>query len=191
VKMLAVGTNRGTIILANSRGDKREYNSDGRSGKVFCVALSPEGRTLASGSQDGSLQLWDVMSGEIVRSLRGSSAQGREASEKDLQASRMGSVQQHCAPCRSVAWCPCSRLLASGGDDGQVFIWDTEAPSSIPLNAFWGDRAGVRSVAFAPDGSGRVASGGGRGSIMLFNRESGREWARLDAHADQVLPRDD
>jgi hypothetical protein len=36
-----------------------------------------------------------------------------------------------------------------------------------------------------------VASGGGRGSIMLFNRESGREWARLDAHADQVLPRDD
>ena len=75
--MLAVGTNRGTIILANSRGDKREYNSDGRSGKVFCVALSPEGRTLASGSQDGSLQLWDVMSGEIVRSLRGSSAQGR------------------------------------------------------------------------------------------------------------------
>ena len=43
----------------------------GHSRPVWAVALSPDGRSLASGSQDGSLSLWEVATGRAKATLRG------------------------------------------------------------------------------------------------------------------------
>ena len=43
---------------------------EGHTGPVMAVALSSDGRLLASGSFDGSLRLWDTSSGNCLRSLR-------------------------------------------------------------------------------------------------------------------------
>ena len=72
----------------------------GHTSWVTSVAFSPDGRLLASGSDDQTVKLWDVATGQEVRTLSG-----------------------HTAPVRSLAFSPDGRLLASGSWDGTVRIW--------------------------------------------------------------------
>jgi tetratricopeptide (TPR) repeat protein len=65
------------------------------------VAFSPDGRRLASASDDETVKLWDVASGQELRTLKG-----------------------HTGPVLSVAFSPDGWRLASAGDDRMVKIWD-------------------------------------------------------------------
>ena len=64
------------------------------------VAISPDGVTLASGSVDGTVQLWDTETGEQKAILTG-----------------------HTSRCLSVVFSPDGRTLASGSKDGTVLVW--------------------------------------------------------------------
>jgi WD40 repeat protein len=92
------------------------------------VAFSPDGRLLASGSDDHTVKLWDVETGQEVRTLRG-----------------------HTDWVWSVAFSPDGRLLASGSGTSTVKLWDVAsrvAGSAHPARAY-----GLgASVAFSPDG---------------------------------------
>lgn len=68
---------------------------------VLSVAFSPDGRTFASASADGTLQIWDRVTGTHKRRLIA-----------------------HKVDVNSVAFSPDERILASGSDDGTVLLWD-------------------------------------------------------------------
>ena len=76
---------------------------EAHSGNVEGLAFSPDGRTLASASWDGSVKLWRVADGELVRTFHG-----------------------HVGPVTGVAFLPDGRSLASTGDDGTVRVWSVE-----------------------------------------------------------------
>jgi WD40 repeat protein/serine/threonine protein kinase len=60
-----------TIRLSSRFSSTHLMTLDGHSGKVLSLAFSPDGKTLASGGDHGSLKLWDVTTGEELISLEG------------------------------------------------------------------------------------------------------------------------
>jgi WD40 repeat protein len=82
----------------------------GHTHMVECLACSPDGQRLATGSLDRTIKLWDTSTGEEVFTLRG-----------------------HTSGVVSVAFSPDGRRIASGSWDRTVRVWDTTAPASHAL----------------------------------------------------------
>lgn len=113
----------------------------GHLGVVTAVECAPNGRTLASADDTGSVLLWDLETGRRTRWMRG---HGR------------GGVW-------SLAWSVESSVLVSGGADGTVRVWDAvgESVSAADKNAPPGSaklKGGDSSMSKAGDTS---AAGGG------------------------------
>ena len=87
----------------------------GHTGAVWGVALSGDGRLLASGGLDGAVWLWEAPSGQLLATMHG-----------------------HTGPVAGVALSGDGQLLASGGADGMVRLW--EVRSGACLHTLWGDR---------------------------------------------------
>ena len=70
----------------------------------------------------------------------------------------------------SVAFCPEQHLLASGGDDYKIILWNTE--SGEKLRVLTGHTGSVRSVAFSPDGK-MLASGSDDSTVIIWSVPTG------------------
>ncbi|MFI6104878.1 WD40 repeat domain-containing protein [Streptomyces sp. NPDC051310] len=97
---------------------------------VAALAFSPDGRTLATGSDDRSVALWDVRTGaRLARMPAG-----------------------HTDTVRALAWSRDGRL-ASGGEDATVRLWDTRAPGpAIGMPLRYQDGSPVTALSASPDG---------------------------------------
>jgi WD40 repeat protein len=93
---------------------------------IWSVAISTDGKTALSGSQDNTLRLWDLAGGREIRKFVG-----------------------HSEPVQSVAFAPDGKTALSGSLDNTLRLWDLV--SGREIRKFEGP-GGVTSVAFAPDG---------------------------------------
>ena len=127
---------------------------EGHSGLVTSVAFSSDSKLVASGSEDETVKIWDVATGQEVQTLEGHS---------DLV--------------RSVAFSSDSNLVASGSFDETVKIWD--AATGQEVQTLEGHSGLVTSVAFSSD-SKLVASGSDGGTVKVWDMTTGQEVQTLD-----------
>ncbi|MGD1156723.1 MAG: serine/threonine-protein kinase [Terriglobia bacterium] len=165
----------------------------GHTEQVDSVAFSPDGRLLASASQDKTGKLWDVQTGELQRTLTGHefivaavafSPDGQTLVSGgwddtvrfwDVNTGKLRRTIRTANAVFALAMSPDGRLLASGGrsnehPENNLELWDM--PTGKPRGLLKGHTDAVFSLAFSPDGS-ILASGSGDYTVKLWDPQSG------------------
>ncbi|MBD2205328.1 serine/threonine protein kinase [Calothrix sp. FACHB-1219] len=176
-----------------------EKTLKGHSNPVDSVAISPDGNTLASGSWDKTIKLWNLATGEQIRTFSGHSDTVNSVAfspngntlasgswDKTIKLWNLATGEQirtlkvHSNTVISVAFSPDGNTLASGSSDKTIKLWNLATGEQI--RTFSGHSDTVNSVAFSPDGK-TLVSGSDDKTIKLWNLATGEEIRTLTGHS--------
>lgn len=153
-------------------------------GNVF--ALSPDGRTLASGGGGagwGSIHFYDVTTRKLLRTIEDE----RTAERNDLLNLRIGTSTSHkgiSGSVRSLSFRPDGKTLASGHSDGNIRFWSVDTDEL--LRTFMGHASGGENVAFHPNGKTLASSGRLDGTLRIWDADTGKMIHTLTGHTGWI-----
>jgi WD40 repeat protein len=168
------------VVLRDLRTGEvvRTFDAGGRH-QTYAAAVSPDGRTLATGGWEGSVHLWDLASGEHLTRipahrhgimkiefspdgrLLATASQDRLSVLISMEKGHERRSLRHKKEVFGVAFSPCGRWLATG-EESAVRVWDVATATErfkCPVRS--------REVRFSPDG--RRLAAGTWGPILLFD----------------------
>jgi WD40 repeat protein len=122
---------------------------------IASMALSPDGQTVAFGSDKNTIKLWNINTGQEIKTLTG-----------------------HSDEIEAVAFSPDGKLLASGGRDQIIKLWDISSGREVSNLTDHSDD--IYSIAFSPDG--KTLASGSMGFIKLWTLNTGEELLSLKAN---------
>jgi WD40 repeat protein len=199
------GDDDGVVRLWDASSGERTWVFDGHSGPVRDVRFSPDGRMLATASEDGSTRILDLTTGSQLERLRSARAQllvsaidrvgfgagGRilaVASEDrvvlwDANAWTEGRTVIVGRPVNDMSIDPVTGRLALAIDDGTAGVWDQDSGERLATLA--GHESSVTAITYDGDGR-RIATGGIDGSIRLWDVATGEVTTVLPGHPAAV-----
>jgi len=211
--LIAVPLYNAVYLWNSETGDVEELFGDDysleESVMITCVKWISEGVHIAVGLSNGVVELWDASANRRVRSMQGhstrvgsldwnehmltSGARSGEIHNHDVRIAdhHTSSFLHHTQEICGLQWSPDGKLLASGGNDNTLNIWDAAMVSSAtnvqpqvttsPLHSLCEHLAAVKAVSWCPWQRNVLASGGGTldRHIRIWNASSG---ACLQSH---------
>lgn len=188
--LIATSESSGNIRLWRSLSNEQPLTFEKKhDDQVWSIAFNPNGNQLASAGQDRTVCLWDVESGQhirtfqhrdagIVRSVAFHPNKKTLASGGEECCVRLWDVESgECCGCSAtdspvyfVTFSPDGSLLATGLQNGKIFVWD--AIKGEHIYALDKHTDVVYSVSFSPDGT-KLASGSADGSICIWDVKTG------------------
>ncbi|KAG9008429.1 hypothetical protein FRB94_013253 [Tulasnella sp. JGI-2019a] len=160
-------------------------------GVQCCIAWSPDGQRIISGSNDGVLYLWDPFTGAPVGEawkfhsdevycvawspdgkmiVSGSLDRTLQIWDSTTGARIGEALHGHTDEVLCLAWSPDSKWVVSGSRDGTLRMWDSSTGASVG-EAWKGHTSTVFCVAWSPDG--KIASGSHDQTIRLWESSTG------------------
>lgn len=130
----------------------------GHSGAVTAVAYDPDGRTMATGGEDGTVRRWNATTAAPIASVPSG------------------------GPVNAIAFDHSGRLLAVGGTDGIVRLWDA---TTGQFRGTLIGHAAVNAVAFSHDDA-TIATGNADGTLTLWSAATHRVRTTVVAHHETV-----
>jgi WD40 repeat protein len=140
---LALACGERTVYLFDAATGKLQRKLEGHAGWVTAAALSPDGKQVASASDDGTARHWDAATGKQIQAFRG-----------------------HDGPVKTVALSRDGRAILTGGSDATVRLWD--AASGKQLRIFRKHTEPLVAVAFSADGT-QTWSGSRDGVVLPWS----------------------
>ncbi len=169
---------------------RRGQSLRGHEDRVRSVSFSTNGTKLASGSDDGTIRLWDVESGHCLgisprisswiismsfacsgKRIVSASPDGKvRIWDACLREESRDRSRGHSGPVRDVSICQNGSLVASASEDRTVRLWDSQTGEQVgePLKGHTGV---VTSVSFSPDGR-KLVSGSSDCNLRLWDAET-------------------
>ncbi|QDL08628.1 protein kinase [Brasilonema octagenarum UFV-E1] len=167
-----------------------------------CIAISRDNSTVASGSYDKTIKIWNLADGSLIRTLTGHSdsvysvaisqdGQTLVSGSKDktikiwnlADGSLIRTLSGHSNYVNAVAISPDGQTLVSGSDDKTIKIWNLADGKLI--RTLTGHSSYVNSVAISPDGQ-TLVSGSKDKTIKIWNLADGSLMRTLTGHSDSV-----
>lgn len=180
------------------------YTYRGHTGRATTVAWSPNGKYIASGSLDQTVQVWDPNPGDHFHPFiyRGHSAAVQAVAwSPDSNRLVSGSVDKtvqvwdaisgehvaiyrgHSDTVNTVAWSPDGKYIATGSEDSTVRMWD--AATGKQMYIYRGHQAGVNSIAWSPD-SQQIVSGASDKTVQILDAPTGNHRYTYRGHSSTV-----
>jgi len=161
----------GSLRVWNLKSGK-QIGDDWRDGEseVLTIALSPDGKKVVSGSEDGGVRLWDIDTSKVI-----------------------GRWMGHTDRVSSVCWSRDGQRVLSGSHDGTARQWDVENGQTIltPIKAghyLWAVVYSPDMTLFATAGSERPwdDTGDHKSAIRIWNAKTSKLVATLEGHTNWV-----
>ena len=142
--------------LAQSRAKPNVVLQISHQGIVYGGAFSADGVHVVTGGKDGTVKVWEVATGRLLRT-----------------------IDAHSLMVVTVAVSPDGAYIVSGGFDDQVKLW--HAVTGEHLRTFAGHKGTIRSVVFSPDGR-WVLSASNDATVKLWDSATGNLVRTFDGH---------
>ena len=179
----ATKENRFTVLLWEVPHGKSQFTLKGHTDKVNVLAFTPNGHTLASGSEDGTIRLWDASTGTQILSLPAGktnalafSMDGKTlasiSSTFSIQlwdtttGNQLTTFKGQNGTANVLVFSTDDKILVNGGRNGIIQLWDIDTGNK--LSTFKGHAGWIEALVFSPDGK-TLASGSQDGAIFLWN----------------------